>query len=325
MRAGRRPATIAVLLGCVVGLAACGGGAATTTVGATASPGYRAGLDLHVRRSAVRREGALRVEELHYTSVGGRRVAASLAVPAASPPLGCLIYQGDIGPAAESLADVRAGMATLRLATFSIEPRGGAGSAATAAAVRQPEGLRALLLDTVDDLRVGLDDLQRRPECHANVGVLGTALGGAIATLLAAQDRRVKAAVLTSVGATFKQLLLVRPQAAKELPGLPKYVPEAARDPAALADAVRILGPYDPARWIGAIAPRPVMLVNGRFDPLVTPGDALQLAAAAGSPRTVLYFSGGHDPFAGPSRSRVLEQTALFLIDRLNLPVPLSR
>jgi fermentation-respiration switch protein FrsA (DUF1100 family) len=69
-------------------------------------------------------------------------------------------------------------------------------------------------------------------------------------------------------------------------------VPGAATDPALLAHAVSILDPYDPARWVGKIAPRRVMLINGRSDPTVLPIDALELAAVARDPKTVVYFNG---------------------------------
>jgi fermentation-respiration switch protein FrsA (DUF1100 family) len=82
---------------------------------------------------------------------------------------------------------------------------------------------------------------------------------------------------------------------------------------------VEVLGPYDLERWIGRIAPRPVMLVEGRHDPIVSPADALQLAAAARPPKTVLYFDGGHDPF---DDQEVSLETTKFLVKSLHLPGP---
>ena len=114
-----------------------------------------------------------------------------------------------------------------------------------------------MLLDTVTDLRVGLDWLERRPECHSNIAVLGTSFGGTVATHLAAQDDRIKAAVLTSVGATYKQMILMKPLADKGVPNLPDYVANALDDPGALDHAVKVLSPYDLERWIGKIAPGP--------------------------------------------------------------------
>lgn len=287
---------------------------------------YRSGVEPDVQRSKRETEGALRVDQMEYTSVDGERVPALFSVPTEHAPLGCLIFVPGFGQPKEALPEVREGMAKLRLATFTIDPRNvGArgGEEQALEAVKTAEGVRAMLLDTVADLRVGLDWLERRPECKSNIAVLGTSYGGTVATHLAAQDKRIKAALVTSVGATYKQSILMQPLAAKAVPDLPNYVEGANDDPAVLDEAVKVLSPYDLERWIGKIAPRPVMLINGRFDPIVTPADALQLAAAARSPKTVLYFNGGHDPFAdGPDSDKVSRTATKFLRDSLDLPPP---
>jgi pimeloyl-ACP methyl ester carboxylesterase len=326
MRRARRFATVGLLLACAPAAASCGGGGGSFNF----SPGkgdvvrYRGGVKLDVQRSKAEREGPLRVQKIGYRSVDGQRVPALFAVPTDERPLGCLIFVPGFGQPKEAQPELREGLASLRLATFSIDARNvGArgGPKEENAAIETPEGVRAMLLDTVADLRVGLDWLERRPECHSNIAVLGTSFGGTVATHLAAQDHRVKAAVLTSVGATYKQTILMKPLAAKNVPNLPDYVPDAAADPKALEHAVKVLSPYDLERWIGRIAPRPVMLINGRFDPIVAPGDALQLAAAARSPKTILYFNGGHDPFApGPGQPAVTRRATEFLVDSLGLP-----
>jgi pimeloyl-ACP methyl ester carboxylesterase len=320
-------ATFGLLLGCVLAATSCGGSPSEPNQDDVLT--YRAGVDLNVQRFEIQTEGSLRVEHIQYTSVDGQRVPALFAVPTEHAPLGCLIFVPGFAQPKEALPKVREGFGKLRLATFTIDARnvGARGGVERAtAAVKDAEGVRAMLLDTVTDLRVGLDWLERRPECRSNIAVLGTSFGGMVATLLAAQDDRIKAAVVTSVGATYKQAILMRPLAAKVVPNLPDYVAGAAEDPGLLDHAVKVLSPYDLERWIGKIAPRPVMLINGRFDPIVAPADALQLAAAARSPKTILYFNGGHDPFApGPDAGKVSRQATEFLMHSLDLPAPGGR
>lgn len=327
-RGGRvRVTMVCCLVACLVGLSACGGGGQPAATAASALT-YRPGTALHIQVNGVTSEGSgverLRVEQLSYTSVDGQRVPALLAVPTVAPPLGCLIYQGGLGQAKQQFPQLREGAARLRLATFTIDPRNGGSRGSVAkmvAALRTPQTLLGMVLDTVVDLRVGLDYLESRPDCHHNIAYLGTSFGGVVGTILGAQDPRIKAVILTSIGATFEQAMIVGAQAAKGIPDLPVQVPGAATNPALLASAVKVLGPYDPQSWIGRIAPRPVMLINGRFDPLVPPIDALQLAAAAGEPKTIVYFDGGHNPFApGPGYKTVLTQVAQFLVTTLNLP-----
>jgi pimeloyl-ACP methyl ester carboxylesterase len=322
MQRSRLVAKVGLLLICVAVPAGCGG--RHETVPPVHVLRYRPGLPLHAQVTDGGRQGSLRLEKVTYTSVDGSKVPALFAVPTGTKPLGCLIYQGGLGQTKEQFPQLRAGAAALRLATFTIDPRntGARGSAARIrAAVETPETLAQTLGDTVVDLRMGLDYLETRRDCHHNVGYLGTSFGGVLGVLLAAQDPRIKAVVLTSIGATFKESMLVSAAAAQHDSEIPVIVPGAASDPALLAHAVRVLGAYDPVKWIGRIAPRPLMLINGRFDPVVTPVDALELAAAARRPKTVLYFDGGHNPFApGPDEQKVVTRLAEFLSARLGLP-----
>jgi uncharacterized protein len=285
---------------------------------------YRTGLPLNVQRVDAGPEGALRLEQITYTSADGTRVPALFAVPTSKPPRGCLVYQGGYGQTKAQLPELRSGAAALGLATFTIDPRetGARGSVdKLQAAIRTPEALVTMLLDTVVDLRMGLDYLETRAECHHNIAYLGTSLGGVLGVLLAAEDRRIKSVVLTSIGSTFKDAMLFPAEAAQHDPAIPVIVPGAATDPALLAHAEQVLSPYDPVKWIGKIAPRPLLLINGRFDPLVAPISALALAAAARPPKTVLYHAGAHDPFApGPDEQTVATQVADFLSRTLHLP-----
>jgi dienelactone hydrolase len=311
---------VGVLLVMLVALVGCGGGAGQPRVRTLT---YRPGLPLHARAVDGGRDGALRLEQITYRSADGERVPALFAVPTNRKPLGCLVYQGDLGQTKEQGPGLREGAAALRLATFAIDPRneGARGSPAQAlAAIARPETLRDMVLDTVVDVRVGLDYLERRPECRHRIGFAGMSFGALVGTLLAAQDPRIKAVVLTSLGATFKQGLLLSNLAALNNPDAAVMVPGAGTDPKLLAHAVSILGPYDPAKWVGKISPRPLMLINGRFDPSVLPIDTLELSKAARDPKTVLYVDAGHDPFApGPQQRAIAKRVARFLRRSLGL------
>ena len=169
-----------MLLVSLPGLVACSEGGDKPPVEALT---YRSGLPLHVHVADRGHEGSLRLEQVTYASVDGQRVPALFAVPTDREPLGCLMYQGDLGQTKEGFPDLRSGAAALRLATFTIDPRhaGARGSRAQALrAVKRPETLLEMVLDTVVHLRMGLDYRQRRPECRENVGYIGTAFGGAV-------------------------------------------------------------------------------------------------------------------------------------------------
>ena len=261
--------------------------------------------------SDLRRHGDVDVRRLTYAAHDGTRVPALLAVPRHAPSRGCLIYQGGIGTEKEQASAVWPGAAALGLTTFTIDPRYTGARANKAEplerVVRNPDRIVSLLHGSVIDLRRGLDYLGRRRECRHNFGYLGSSLGAALGAMLAGDDRRVRAAVLTSIGATWREILL---STNVLLPGIDDH-------PRRLNAAVRKLEPFDPGRWVGKIAPRPVMLVNGRNDPAVPPVAAMDLAAAANEPKTVIYHSGGHDPVAGPQGAEVADRIGNFLFDEL--------
>lgn len=327
MKHGRSVTILGLLLICLVGVTACGSGAKKIPPPPVKVLTYRPGVLFHVHVARGPREASLRVQLITYSSVDGQRVPALFAIPTANTPLGCVLYQAGLGTNKEAFPQLWRGLGKLRLATFTTDPRNGGARGSVAemeAAIKTPQSLLAMVLDTVVDLRVGLDYLETRPECHHNIAYLGTSFGGVVGAIFAGEDTRIKAVVLTSIGPTFKEAILVGGVVGPTIKGLPVQVPGAATNPALMAQAVKILGPYDPDKWVAKISPRPLMLVNGRFDPLVLPIDALDIAAAAGNPKTVLYFNGGHNPFApGPDLSKVDVQVAQFLVNNLGLPNPL--
>src|SRR5262249_52332908 len=155
---------------------------------------YQPGLPLKVQRGSVGNEGSVRVEQITYTSVDGTDVPALLAVPTATRAHGCLVYQGGYGQTKDQYPELRAAAAQLGLATFTIDARntGARGNAdKLLAALRTPEALVQMLNDTVVDLRVGLDYLENRPECHHGIAYLGTSFGGVLGALLAPRDHRI--------------------------------------------------------------------------------------------------------------------------------------
>ena len=110
------------------------------------------------------------------------------------------------------------------------------------------------------------------------------------------------AAVLMVTGAGFSTIL----QPNKFL------LPGIYSDPKKKAAALRILAPYDPARWVSRIAPRPLLLVNGRQDPDTTAAAARNLRVAARGAQVILY-TGGHDPFAAAADQMIPARVGRFL------------
>jgi fermentation-respiration switch protein FrsA (DUF1100 family) len=65
----------------------------------------------------------------------------------------------------------------------------------------------------------------------------------------------------------------------------------------------------DPARHLPRFAPRPVLFVNMKGDEAVPPSSSEALFAAAGEPKEIVWFEGGHRELPG----RALKAMWLFL------------
>ena len=158
------------------------------------------------------------------------------------------------------------------------------------------------------DLLGALDFL--RGKKISTVGVMGFSLGGAVAIGTAAQHSEIAAVVADGA---FVELRGALARGARER-GLPTWL-------------VRNLGPLilwlagkrvggdleesDPLRWVGGIAPRPLLIIHGENDPYVSVEDARRLYDRAGEPKELWIAPGaGHrrvdDVYPDEYRDRVV-------------------
>lgn len=61
----------------------------------------------------------------------------------------------------------------------------------------------------------------------------------------------------------------------------------------------------DPVSYIGALTPRPLLMINARQDTVVPPATSEALFAAAGEPREIEWFDTGHDRLPGVALKRM--------------------
>lgn len=310
------PALAVALAAAALGAAGCGGsdgnqrdGATTATATTNPIPGaarfaYDATRSPEVAAASGRAVGGLRVERVTFAGPrdGEGRIPAGFAIPVDGDVRACLLYQGGIGSTVQDAPDVWQGAASLHLATFTMEyPLHGERAAGDGleAALRDPRRFAQMLDETVVDLRRALDVVVDRPECKGKrIGYLGESYGGFAGALLSAVDLRPKAVALLVTGGDWARIV--------HAPGRVVDFPDDAA-------AVRIVAPYDPERWVGHIAPRPLLLVNGRQDTTVPPAAARALAAAAREPKQAVFYDGGHAAFSGPWAEEVMATVAHFL------------
>ena len=137
------------------------------------------------------------------------------------------------------------------------------------------------------DLTAALDWTQTRPDCAGlPVAVLGESMGASVALLVAAGDTRVRAVVADSPYARLDKaveghlLLVFGPTVG------PMLFPHTRRDGEKMMGIAS--ASVAPVEAVRRIAPRPVFLIHGLADRLITPDNAHQIQAA--SPETVTLW-----------------------------------
>lgn len=119
------------------------------------------------------------------------------------------------------------------------------------------------------EARLSLDYLAELAMIDADhLALVGYSLGSFLGVVVAAADQRVRAVVLASGG---------------DLPEATPFVP-----------IVRAAA--DPLRAVRKLAGRPFLMVNGRFDRTIKAAQAERLYAAAGEPKQIHWYQGGHWP-----------------------------
>ena len=143
-----------------------------------------------------------------------------------------------------------------------------------------------------EDLLGALDVVATRAEVDAGrVGVLGMSMGGAIAILVAACDRRVKALVCEAPFPSFDTILERSLRHYAKLPGFPfgpiaKFVLER-----------RINGNMDAIAPVGAIAslsPRPVFIIADEIDAVIGADETVRVFEAAVEPKRFWLIEGSN-------------------------------
>lgn len=169
-----------------------------------------------------------------------------------------------------------------------------------AEALRRLDELRDATWDAAAILLLAADYLETRAEVDPErIVLVGASLGGFFAALAAAVDTRFRNVALLYTGADLPRIIAANGEEA----------PEPARrlgaDLAALP--VRYL---EPARYVPAIAPRPLLLVNGLHDDRIPRESALALLRAARAPKELVWLPTGHLEPEDTTLIRALVDTA---------------
>ena len=216
-------------------------------------------------------EGSL--EEVFFPSTDGVRLHGWILRPPGPPRATVLFFHGN----AENLSThvnavlwlVKAGY---RVFTFDYRGYGASDGTPDIAGVNR-DGIAAL--DLAFRLRGGED---------GGIVVYGQSLGGAIAAYAVANSPRreeVKALILDSAFAGYRRI--VRDKLIAGIVTLPLAWPA----------SWTVEDGYSPERWIGSVAPVPVVVIHGTEDPVVPFSHGERLYRIAGEPKGFWKVEGG--------------------------------
>lgn len=143
----------------------------------------------------------------------------------------------------------------------------------------------------VKDFEAAIDYLRReKPRCLERLGVFGLSMGAAVACMALPSHPEVKAAVLESPFTTYRRVVRQYAWIHHRVPYWPLVWFTL------LLLKIRVGEPkvdeYSPINYIGKIAPRPILMVGGSNDRLMTEPDVRELFGAAGEPKQLWIIPG---------------------------------
>jgi len=231
---------------------------------------------------------------VYYTSAGGARVPALLAVPkVGEPPYPCVVFLHGYGGRKEDAIPLAGLAAPLGYAIFSIDAVYHGERRVPGRQLYSPdlEDSRRAIIQTVVDMRRGVDLLESLGYIDGGrIGYAGGSMGGILGAIFIGVEPRVKAAVIVVGGGNMA--LMIRES---EHPAIPPIRERIAREGISWEELERLLAPVEPLNFIWRFSPRPVQFHCGRYDRIVPAEAQRQLVERAGEPKEVYWYESGHD------------------------------
>ncbi len=250
---------------------------------------YDASAPLEADAAEASDVGAWTEQLVSFNSADGQRVPAVLFRPKDIDKPPCMLFLHGYGGEKGNARFAAAIMIPQGFAVLAIDARLHGERAEPDKALLSVEGLAGSdrpMVATVIDNRRALDYLQTREDLDAEkIGVMGVSMGGMLGGVLAGVDERVDAAALIVAGGSWALVAATSSH------------PSAVRlREAGLAqeDIAKITFVMDPVNFVGEIAPRPLLMVNGLGDRIIPRECAVALHEAAGDPQEIIWYEGGH-------------------------------
>jgi dienelactone hydrolase len=250
---------------------------------------YEQKAPLDVREVDVINRKGVRIYDITYASPKSGRVTAYLVTPAKSGRFPAVVFgHWSYGTRTEFLPEAmmyaRAGVVSLLVDDLGARPAPWRRNAP----FTQPEAVRENFIQSVVDLRRGIDVMQARSDVDPNrIAYVGHSSGAHWGAILAAVDRRLKTVVLMA-GVPAEATILMESDD-PEFVDLRQSTPKEQLD-----NYLTMIGPLDAIKYVAHAAPTPILFQFARFEQYFNEKAMQRYAGAASEPKRVLWYDTGH-------------------------------
>lgn len=253
---------------------------------------YDRRLPLDVKEVGVEDRNGARIHDISFRSPKGGRVTAYLIVPAGQRRkfAGIIFMHSRPGSRKnfldEALSLTKAGAVSLLIdAPFS---RAGESRREFDPTVTKPEADRDIYIQTVVDLRRGIDLLISRSDVDPKrIGFVGHSYGAHTGAILAGVERRIRAYVIMAGAPSLTEFLRT-----STLPAIVKVRDSLTKEQQ--YNYFNTLAAVDPINYIGHVAPAALFLQFGKTDSYPTEEKARFFSEKASDPKLVKFYDAGH-------------------------------
>lgn len=252
---------------------------------------YDSTMPLDVKEIRVEERNGAFIHDISYASPKGGRVSAYLVAPSGKGKFAGIIFM-HMRPGSrntfldEALSLAKAGAVSLLIdAPFS---RAGDSKRDFDPTVTKPESDRDIYIQTVVDLRRGVDLLFSRPDVdRKRIGFVGHSFGAHTGVVLAGVEKRIKAYVIMAGAPSLTEFLRT-----STIPGIVETRNSLTKEQQ--DHYFSTLAMVDPINYIGFVAPSALMLQFGKKDTYPDEQTAMRYAEAASKPKSVKWYDAGH-------------------------------
>jgi dienelactone hydrolase len=231
--------------------------------------------DLDAELDVYQSIDSVQIQSISYISPLGGRVTGYLVVPVGKGPFAGLLYMHGAQGSRSTFLGEAVRMAEMGAISLLID-----GLPSRTAPWRQASATgdltlyRSMQIQTIIDLRRGVDVLISLPEIDANrLGFVGHSYGAILGGVLSGVEHRIKAYVLMAGYPRFSHA--IPPELQTE-------------------EFIITMDPIDPIHYVGNATPSALFFQYGYNDENIPPDLALGFADAASEPKRIEFYQTGH-------------------------------